>query len=373
MNLRQRFALKRASDTLARVKDLATALAFISRKPGPLALLGLAAHLANVVVGAMECDIAAGVASWHRLQVSDEMHMPVTEVLQRACIRQENSWHHSIVEGRSVLFHMERSRGEFYAERDPQVVMAWIRAQLWQQTGARTELVAQGPWGDIMGMRAWTPPPALDSARAREVWALIEPMMRAGEVRSLLLDGMPRTGKSTIVRRLIELAEDLLGRRLRVLRIGVADFQYLRASAIAGAVRLLEPDVLVVDDLDRFGANDTLLDLFEQLRQHVSLVLTTSNDPTKIPVALKLPGRIDEVYSIPGAGPEMAECLLGPFWGQLSAAEQAMIELWPVGLIHELRVRATCRGADRLSVEVLDLEKSAELARGPAKILAAPA
>jgi hypothetical protein len=301
--------------------------------------------------------------------VESTLHGAIRAALARHTIRCDGAWLHAEIEGQAVLAHMDQgdTSGRFFAEHDPEAVLAWLRRELWAGVGQRATVVPVGRWSDCMDLRESTPGDAHDSQRAREVWERIAPMVRAGKVRSVLLDGPPRTGKSTIARRLILNAEEALGRPLSVLRICVADFDYLRTSSIYGAVAFLQPDVVMIDDLDRFGNSSSLLDLFEHMRAHVRLVIATSNDPTKLPLALRLPGRLDEVLEVTGAGPDLAAHVLGVIWCRLTEPQREVVAGWPVALIEELSVRLTHRPGASPADEVASLEKRAQEGRGEKK------
>jgi len=373
VNLRSSFYLQRASNVLGRVRDVATALSFAGGRLTPLSALGITAHLAAFFVGLASRDLAEVVAKWPRLTQACELHQVMREALLPAVRRRVDDWLHCKVEGQGVLVHMsaEWASGAFYVERDTAAALAWIRGRVWEQHGARISLVPVGRWGESVAVRPTAPAPVLDSSRARDAWQRIRPMVAAGEPRSILLDGKPRTGKSTIARQLLTLAEAELGRPLRVLRIAVSDFVYLSPSVVESAVDLLHPDALVLDDIDRFAGVDQLLDMFEAVRATTKLIITTCNNAEKMPIALRLPGRIDEVLVIAGAGPELAAQVMGPLWASLSEEQRGVVVNWPVKLVDELRIRLQNLGTTACA-EIAELQQRLAVAE-PAPTSAAPA
>ena len=62
----------------------------------------------------------------------------------------------------------------------------------------------------------------------------------------------------------------------------------------------LRPEMIIVDDIDRVGevALTGKLPLFEERHCEVPLVLFTSNDHTRLPAALRRPGRIDQIIEV---------------------------------------------------------------------------
>lgn len=132
-------------------------------------------------------------------------------------------------------------------------------------------------------------------------------------------------GKSTIVRRLLENA-DMLGPPLRVLRISVADFDYLRPSVIEAVVRLLLPDGIVIDDFDRLVNADKLLDFLEAAR------------------------------------------LLGERWTDLDDEQRARLATWPAVFVEELAGLLEVLSGLVVGDEIAELQKRVD--PPPAKLIA---
>lgn len=381
MKISTSFQLQRASNILKRVSDVATALAFAGGRLTPLSILGIATHLATFIVGCASKEMSEVVADWPQLTTASELHSLMRSALVPTARRYVDEWMLCDVEGQGVLVRMgaEWSRGTFYVERDREALLAWLRERTWQRYGNHLTLAPVGRWGEEVALRPMGPAPVHDSERAREVWRRVRPMVLAGETRSVLLDGKPRTGKSTIVRQVLRTAEAELGRPLRVLRIIVSDFLYLSPSVIVSAVELYQPHALVIDDVDRLGGLDQLLDMFEQIRATTLLVLVTSNDSSKLPLALRLPGRIDEVLEVKGAGVDLAREVLGPLWAGLTVEQQGAVASWPVKVVDELGIRMRRLGTTA-EAEIVDLttrmaaaEKPKAAAEAPAATAATPA
>lgn len=375
MKLRTMFALRRTSDGLGKVREVATAMAFAGGRLTPLSAIGIAAHLAAFIVGICSKDLASVAVKWPRLNVANELHGILHSALSSAAVHRSEDWSHCEVDGRSVLMHMAQDwhSGAFHVEREPEAVLAWVREETWRRYGAQLLLAPVGRWGDSATLRPSDDPPPIDSTRAREVWARIVARLAANQPRAVLLDGPPRTGKSTIARQLVRFTAEMLGREARVLRVAVSDFAYLSPNVVVSAVELLKPDVLVLDDIDRFSGAAQLLGMFESVRQHLRLVVATSNDPKALPVALRLPGRIDEVLVVGGAGAELAACVLGAYWSLLAEGQQGVVAGWPVALIDDLRLRLTHLHGASAEVEVAELQRRAAEALGAGATSSAPA
>lgn len=374
MNLRMSFHLQRAGNWLGKVRDVATALSFAGGRLTPLSALGIGAHLASFLVSIASKDLADVVSGWPKMTQAQELHSIMRDALLPMVRRRVDSWMHCEVEGQSVLVSMAEdwAAGSFYAERDVEAITSWMRAQTWERLGLQLTLAPVGRWGEGVTLRPTAKAPTLDSERAREVWQRVRPMVLAGEPRSVLLDGPPRTGKSTIARQLLVHAAADLGRPLRVLRISVSDFSYLNPSVVQAAVDFLRPDALVLDDIDRFAGIDQLLDLFEAVRATTALLITTSNHAEKLPLALRLPGRIDETLVIAGAGDDLAAEVMGFAWQALTCEQRAVVASWPVKLVDELRIRLQHLGTSA-AVEIANLQGRLESAKPPETAAPVPA
>ena len=77
-------------------------------------------------------------------------------------------------------------------------------------------------------------------------------------------------------------------------------------------IELLAPDVVIVDDIDRVGHHvlETRLRFFEEGYCEVPLVLFTSNDHTDLPLAMRRPGRIDQILLFDAPGPNLIDDLI---------------------------------------------------------------
>ena len=127
--------------------------------------------------------------------------------------------------------------------------------------------------------------------------ALIEEWRAFGERglrRHVLLQAPPGCGKSTLCGH----AAKCLGQR-----VVFACPHLISATSVIKWYELLEllrPEVLIFDDIDRVGGSrgddlEKKLAFFEGASYQVPWVFFTSNDHTRLPAAMRRPGRIDEV------------------------------------------------------------------------------
>ena len=368
-SIRTSFQLRRASDVLSKIQGLATAAALVTRLT-PLSILGLAAHFAGFIVAISGSELHKIAAGWSRIQLDTEIHKIARAILAPLAVQTNDDWLHCELGNQAVLVHMAQgdSWGAFYAERDPEAVIAFIRDGLWAHYGDRVSIAPAGQYGESIALRATEPAPAPDSKRAQEIWRRIGPYIAHQKPRSVLLDGPPGSGKSTVARRLIELTEAQLGRPLRVVRIAVADFAYLRTSTVEAAMRLLLPDAIFIDDVDRIYGSDALLDFFELARRRSRILIATCNDSSKLSKAVRRPERFDLIEVVEGVGEELAASIFGARWADLEAEQQAQLARWPAVFVASLAETMLIEPETDLAAEMVLLQARVSEMEKPAAV-----
>lgn len=167
--------------------------------------------------------------------------------------------------------------------------------------------------------------------------------------RGVLLYGPPGTGKSTLARRLAVSASN--GRVLRMDPVAVTRASYSGLNAI---VTLLDPAVVVLDDMDRAEGATGLLSYLETAK--IPIVVGTVNAVGRVDPALLRPGRFDEVHEVKEPGPEwrsrIAEHYIKAFGCDLAAGVVAAAsEGFSPADIRELVLVCATVGPDLLSTE----------------------
>lgn len=164
--------------------------------------------------------------------------------------------------------------------------------------------------------------------------------------RTVLFYGIAGCGKSTISRTLCDLLS------MKSLRVRVEDLGELGSDPILEMIKVFEPDVIILDDLDRVTSQVALLETLEVLHRKVRFVFATVNDVERLDSALVRPGRFDELIEITTLDETAVRKMLGEFD---DAFEH--VKAWPAAFVHEYVVRRRLLGKDGAQAALADLRK----------------
>lgn len=168
--------------------------------------------------------------------------------------------------------------------------------------------------------------------------------------RGILFYGAPGVGKSSLARALaVEIGDG------RVLRLDPKVLADLSRSVVVSMVELLQPSVLLLDDMDRCGdATDGLLARLES--KHVPVTVGTVNTVDALDPALLRPGRFDEVIEVPKPDLSWSASILDFYCEQMKVAlteeQKVLVEGLAPAEIRELVSVASVVGTDGWDVEV---------------------
>ena len=212
----------------------------------------------------------------------------------------------------------------------------------------------------VFGRGGLAPDPlAADAAhqageQVRELRERLARFLARGVARSCLLVGPPGTGKSTGIR---YLARELGLRSLRVDLSALARTPGVRSGADEAPVwletllKLLQPELLILDDLDRVECGGELLHFLELAAATCKLVLASANATAPMMGAALRPGRFDEVVRVDRLDRDLLATLLGAEDADLA---EAVADL-PIAYVAEFVKRRAALGREQALAELADL------------------
>lgn len=146
--------------------------------------------------------------------------------------------------------------------------------------------------------------------------------LKANEARSYLFIGAPGTGKSLTIQWLTKVL-NLTSVRVD-LGVLSADADSRGGSVTASLetmLRMLRPDVMILDDLDRIEVNATMLAILERARENCKIVIASANHLGALTGAATRPGRFDDILTFDKLDIEVIRSILGEFKSLASKVE----------------------------------------------------
>jgi len=222
---------------------------------------------------------------------------------------------------------------------------AWraLGAALWKALGSRIRV---GLAADRTPILLADPlEGALPSERAKDLLEDIRAYRKKGYRRAVLLYGESGTGKSYMTR---WIASELGGLTLRVHARDLA-----RTESLLGALTMMRPTALLIDDICRLSDPAEIMDCFESVKASSELVLATANKLSGIDAAILRPGRFDDTIEIADVGAGVRADLLAKLPDTIRDGAADL----PMAYLEELRIRVDVLGPDRALEQLLDLAK----------------
>lgn len=280
---------------------------------GPVAVASAIGCALEVVTGAF--DLSEGkVGRYVRLHGLEKCSSGLAPILERSGFLRANDLEVLVEDeqqrerliGRAVpegIVAFVQRRGEHedrlsyaaYQTPGSQMMKRFFREVLWDRVGVHgLEVVPQE--GEYTSRAALSPIARVEAEYlgSRDVVAFadeVERYRRLGISRSVLLYGPPGTGKSTFVLSYAELT------RSRLLMVGAGALGELLYGDAESLVEAVEPDVLLLDDLDKHDDIEgvhALLPLLKRAHPRM-LIVVTCNDPAKLGESFLRPGRGGEL------------------------------------------------------------------------------
>lgn len=169
--------------------------------------------------------------------------------------------------------------------------------------------------------------------------------------RTILFYGPCGTGKSNIVR---AIAQEL---KLKSLRFNITDFKEISTECVHNIVKLLHPDVVILEDIDHAPLNQDcqILATIELLNKKGKLIIATTNEVKTISHAVLRPGRFDQLIEIS----KFDEKILLELVGQ----DREIFEIvkdYPIASVMELMTRIEVLGRAEALATMEDIAKRVE-------------
>lgn len=248
-----------------------------------------------------------------------------------------------------------------------------IRDILWTQYRSRTLRLTvaamptyMGGYSDDLDLSdAGAPDPYISDAASAD-WTSAHnyatrcrTFMARGFVRGVLFHGPPGTGKTS-------LAMSVLGDAGRILKITDSAISRSDFSHIAGLIHILDPRVILFDDIDRFSSHDLarMLEYMEDLKKNPPpegrIIIGTVNAIDTIDPALLRAGRFDEVIHVSEPGQAKRLAIIShyiTFYGEHAEGLDpttltAMMDGFSPADIRSVIESVSCVGAEHLEAEV---------------------
>ena len=261
-----------------------------------------------------------------------------------------------------VRFLKKKDDTVFFSTEDgvsDEQFFSMIGRATWERLGSSitltTERTTDGSSTPMIKLRQTTNKDSYPSEQARALLKRIQQFKKIGERRSIMLDGPPGTGKSSMMRHIAEQIDDLC------LTVSVGEFKTMENDDVFFMVNILKPSVLLIDDFDRIYDDEAFLSELELINSVSSLFIVSVNDTDRLDRSVLRPGRFDEIEAVDKIDYDVIHELIP--W-----ADDELMRLvsdWPVAFIVELAKRKRALGVEKsgdvMSVEIEKLRKRVDM------------
>lgn len=201
-----------------------------------------------------------------------------------------------------------------------------------------------------------------------ELYRRVNELQDMGFNRTLLFYGPPGVGKTTLSARVAK----MMGGRLLVATSHVLDSGRGR-NLLEGLIDILDPTVVLFDDLDKMWRPNDMLESMERLNRKEGarkrLLIGTVNTLGDIPEPMRRPGRFDEIIEFSNPSPEQRDAILAIYLDQfgvkLTEEQRGALAEATGGMtgayLQEVAKRAKVISAESLLDEVAQMKKICDL------------
>lgn len=344
--------LSKAESAFERASQIADILHKCAKEPTPFLVAKTTFDLANVAQAMFLLNYYEFFQGWSS-PYSEDYNYAITEILkripytERAVSDQNLSLRKVLLDVNGQEFELyycinvehESIEGIHVQNENLELAREFIKRAFWEKFGGefllmhKKKIVEHGrEIGDFLVFDPDNDVFPHTSNLAANLAKKTKRFVEGGVSRSILLYGPPGTGKSTMVRAIV--------RELKMtsLRIRVEDLEDMSNATIFEAIKIFNPECIIIDDLDRIGRVGAILETLERLNKKLKLVFATVNDKDMLGAAVLRPGRFDEVIEISDMDPETVTKILG---SEEDARVVELLRKWPVAYIIEYVKRRT--------------------------------
>lgn len=223
---------------------------------------------------------------------------------------------------------------------------------LWQSIGTRNVMFDKSgfliPSDETLNFEV------VETSAMKELEKRILKFKEEEEPRSYLLEGPPGTGKSSAAMYIIKkLKLKSLRTSLTSIYGDVWQDQGNASANLDVLLTALEPDLIIVDDIDRSHMNEQqMLKLFETARKYCKIIIATCNNKRAMIGAMLRVGRFDDHIIIDQLDPEVVMQLLGEEDHDLVQR----LSKWPIAYIQNYKTVKRVMGREQARSEIDDME-----------------
>lgn len=243
--------------------------------------------------------------------------------------------------------------GPYYREDREDATFEALSKIIWKNLGGKHLIYApDGIVLDTLSMKNAIPTKRMDDLLDR-----CKKFLAAKEARSFILVGAPGTGKSLAIQWLTKVfAMTSVRIDLGILSDTADSHGSSATSSLESMLRILKPDVMILDDLDRIEVNAAMLALLERARSNCKIVIASANSLSALTGAATRPGRFDDIIYFDKLDETVVKSILGDFH-----ALSSKVGHLPAAYVDEFAVRCRVLGKAQALKDLEELtERAAE-------------